>query len=48
MINGNACFAYFNKIWGIPRRSLRDDFVNYIEGMCESGRSIMAIAVAFD
>jgi hypothetical protein len=18
MINGNACFAYFNKIWGIP------------------------------
>ena len=19
MINGNACFAYFNKIWGIPR-----------------------------
>ena len=20
MINGNACFAYFNKIWGIPNR----------------------------
>jgi len=20
MINGNACFAYFNKNWGIPRR----------------------------
>jgi hypothetical protein len=19
MINGTACFAYFNKIWGIPR-----------------------------
>ena len=19
MINGNACFAYFNKNWGIPR-----------------------------
>jgi hypothetical protein len=18
MMNGNACFAYFNKIWGIP------------------------------
>jgi hypothetical protein len=18
MINGNACFAYFNKMWGIP------------------------------
>ena len=25
MINGNACFAYFNKIWGIPAelRALR-------------------------
>ena len=21
MINGNACFAYFNKIWGIPTKS---------------------------
>jgi len=21
MINGNACFAYFNKIWGIPPAS---------------------------
>jgi hypothetical protein len=21
MINGNACFAYFNKIWGIPREA---------------------------
>jgi hypothetical protein len=30
------------------RRSLMDDFVNYIEGMRESGRSIMAIAVVFD
>jgi hypothetical protein len=30
------------------RRSLRDDFGNYIEGMRESGRSIMAVAVAFD
>ena len=20
MVNGNACFAYFNKIWGIPPR----------------------------
>jgi hypothetical protein len=19
IIHGNACFAYFNKIWGIPR-----------------------------
>jgi len=19
MIHGDACFAYFNKIWGIPR-----------------------------
>jgi hypothetical protein len=33
---------------GSERRSLTDDFVNYIEGMSESGRSIMAIAVAFD
>ena len=26
IINGDACFAYFNKIWGIPRsrRSLMD------------------------
>ena len=23
MINGNACFVYFNKIWGIPLRYLR-------------------------
>ena len=30
------------------RNSLRDDFVNYIEEMCESGRSITAIAVAFE
>ena len=30
------------------RQSLTDDFVNYIEEMCESGRSIMAIAAAFD
>jgi len=22
MINGNACFAYFNKNWGIPLDSL--------------------------
>jgi len=22
MINGNACFAYFNKIWGIPKCSV--------------------------
>lgn len=21
MINGNACFAYFNKIWGIPAKN---------------------------
>jgi len=21
MINGNACFAYFNKIWGIPAQA---------------------------
>jgi len=20
MIHGDACFAYFNKIWGIPER----------------------------
>jgi len=20
MINGNACFAYFNKNWGIPQK----------------------------
>jgi len=25
MINGNACFAYFNKIWGIPLAVLRID-----------------------
>ena len=23
MINGNACFAYFNKSWGIPLHSKR-------------------------
>jgi hypothetical protein len=23
MINGNACFAYFNKIWGIPQFRLQ-------------------------
>jgi hypothetical protein len=28
------------------RKSLIDGFVNYIEEMCEAGRSIMAIAVA--
>jgi hypothetical protein len=22
MINGNACFAYFNKNWGIPAEEL--------------------------
>jgi len=21
MIHGDACFAYFNKIWGIPRNA---------------------------
>jgi len=21
IIHGDACFAYFNKIWGIPRRA---------------------------
>jgi hypothetical protein len=21
MINGNACFAYFNKSWGIPKEN---------------------------
>jgi hypothetical protein len=26
MINGNACFAYFNKNWGIPRL-IPDDFI---------------------
>jgi hypothetical protein len=30
------------------RRLLMDDFVNYIERMGEGGRSIMAIAAAFD
>ncbi len=24
MINGNACFAYFNKIWGIPKVAAAD------------------------
>jgi hypothetical protein len=23
IINGDACFAYFNKIWGIPLAILR-------------------------
>jgi hypothetical protein len=22
IIHGDACFAYFNKIWGIPRRPM--------------------------
>jgi hypothetical protein len=25
MINGIACFAYFNKIWGIPANPTRVD-----------------------
>ena len=28
MINGNACFAYFNKIWGIPLRHWRAHWCN--------------------
>jgi hypothetical protein len=24
MINGNACFAYFNKSWGIPGSDIRE------------------------
>jgi hypothetical protein len=35
MINGNACFAYFNKIWGIPGVTDRlwsiGDIVNVLE-----------------
>jgi hypothetical protein len=27
MINGNACFAYFNKNWGIPRLAGQADWV---------------------
>jgi hypothetical protein len=27
MINGNACFAYFNKIWGIPSCWSRSDWL---------------------
>jgi len=26
MIHGDACFAYFNKIWGIPNRGRRPRF----------------------
>src|SRR5262249_15214692 len=29
MIHGDACFAYFNKIWGIPEPPLRGLFVLY-------------------
>ena len=31
MINGNACFAYFNKIWGIPNQRLTDDYQIYVD-----------------
>jgi hypothetical protein len=33
MINGNACFAYFNKIWGIPRVSGSDCAARMIKPM---------------
>ena len=28
IIHGNACFAYFNKIWGIPSRDVSSGFAH--------------------
>jgi len=29
MVNGNACFAYFNKIWGIPLAGFSTSFLKW-------------------
>ena len=41
MINGNACFAYFNKIWGIPPQFAfkpgRDVIQKHYQGIIDAG-----------
>ena len=32
MINGNACFAYFNKIWGIPEIVTDEGIIDATKG----------------
>ena len=39
MTNGNACFAYFNKSWGIPRGSVKNEKAQLgtCNGVAEAG-----------
>jgi len=30
IIHGDACFAYFNKIWGIPNRAEKTPYYLYM------------------
>jgi len=39
IIHGDACFAYFNKIWGIPEALLGTDFdglIAWIDNYCQA------------
>jgi hypothetical protein len=39
VINGNACFAYFNKIWGIPVLTLVLRFQSTVDGVTQHRES---------